>query len=102
MTLLGTVSSVQNPFFSSMTLPITNAIPLYNAKNKILAFSKNAYWNGNIFPEHLKNMMNEEEFDSFAILQFFAKIAKVGAHEKFWNIQFAKINSHEKNHFYEI
>ena len=31
-TLLGTVSSVQNLFFPSMTLTITNFIPLYRAK----------------------------------------------------------------------
>ena len=30
--LLGTVSSVQNLFFPSMTLTITNFIPLYRAK----------------------------------------------------------------------
>ena len=31
-TLLGTVSSVQNLFFPSITLTITNIIPLYRAK----------------------------------------------------------------------
>ena len=40
--------------------------------------------------------------ETFAISLFFAKIAKIGPREKFWNIQFAKVNSRENKQFLPI